>query len=248
MLTSMEAALAQLRRRVGSARRVRALTGAGVSAESGVPTFRGPGGLWREFRPEDLATPEAFRRDPRLVWEWYDWRRGLIARAEPNAAHAALAALERRCPDFWLITQNVDGLHQRAGSRRVLALHGDIWRARCTICARYFEERSVPLPELPPSCPECTGRLRPAVVWFGEPLPAGTFERAAEAARDAEVFLVVGTAGAVEPAASLARLARGAGAFVAEINPEPTALSAVASLSLRGPAAELLPKVIESRE
>ena len=142
---------------------VAVLTGAGISAESGIPTFRGAGGLWREFRAEDLATPEAFARDPRLVWEWYDWRRGLIARAEPNAGHRALAELERRAGRFTLITQNVDGLHDRAGSRNILKVHGDIWMVRCTACGRETRDDRVPLPELPPRC-ECGGLLRPGGI------------------------------------------------------------------------------------
>ena len=234
----------RLKAALAKAKRAAALTGAGVSAESGIPTFRGPGGLWRNFRPEDLATPEAFARDPRLVWEWYDWRRGLVADAEPNPAHAALARLEARIEDFWLVTQNVDGLHQRAGSRRVLEIHGNLWRLRCTGCAKYFEDRRVPLPALPPECGECGGLLRPGVVWFGESLPMGTFQKALESARAAEVFLVVGTSGAVEPAASLARAAKEAGALVAEVNTDATSLSAVADIRLEAPAGRALPLLV----
>lgn len=224
--------------------RICVLTGAGISAESGIPTFRGADGLWRKFRPDQLATPEAFARDPRLVWEWYDWRRGLIAQARPNPGHEALARLERRCPDFLLVTQNVDGLHLLAGSRRVLRLHGDIWELRCTACGRSREDRSAPLPELPPRCPDCGGLLRPGVVWFGESLPPGAFETAAAAARGSEAFLIVGTAGAVEPAAALARRAREAGAFVVEVNLEASALSGLADVSFRGKAGELLPELV----
>ncbi len=220
-----------------------ALTGAGISAESGVPTFRGPGGLWRQFRPEELATPEAFARDPRLVWEWYDWRRQRIAQAEPNPGHHALVRLERQKPAFTLITQNVDGLHERAGSVRVVKLHGDIWMVCCLRCGRRLRDERAPLPELPPRC-ACGGLLRPGVVWFGEPLPPGAWEQAERAARQAEVFLVVGTSAVVYPAAGLIPLAQAAGARLIEVNPEPTAFSAGLDCSLRGPAGEILPALI----
>lgn len=232
--------LAEVSRRLAGARAAASLTGAGVSAESGVPTFRGPDDLWRGLRSQDLATPQAFRDDPRLVWEWYDWRRGLIARARPNAGHLALAGLETALPTFSLATQNVDGLHALAGSRSPLELHGNIWLLRCTACGKEGEDRRAPLPALPPRCP-CGGLLRPGVVWFGEPLPQEAFAAAARAARECEVYLVVGTAGAVEPAASLARMARKAGAFVAEVNPGLTELTPHCHASLRGPAAEILP-------
>lgn len=235
--------LEEVRRRLLRAGSAAALTGAGVSAESGIPTFRGPEGAWRGLRSEDLATPGAFRDDPRLVWEWYDWRRGLVAAAEPNAAHRALAGMEGAIPSFSLATQNVDGLHARAGSRALLELHGSIWTLRCTSCGTQTDDRRAPLPELPPRCP-CGGLLRPGVVWFGEALPQAVFAQAARAAKDCEVYLVVGTAGAVEPAASLARMARKAGAFVAEVNPDPTALTPHCHASLRGKAAELLPLLL----
>src|SRR5712691_3543607 len=175
---------------VSSTDRVFVLTGSGISAESGIPTFRGAGGLWRNFRPEDLATSEAFERDPALVWEWYDWRRGLVAAAQPNPAHHALARLESRCDTFTLATQNVDGLHAAAGSRNLILLHGDLWRVRCTSCGLEREDRRVPLPELPPRC-SCGGLLRPAVVWFGEALPEEAVARAFEAVRGADAVLVV---------------------------------------------------------
>src|SRR5918996_5828979 len=230
--------------RLRAARRVLALTGAGVSAESGVPTFRGPEGLWREFRPEDLATPEAFARDPKLVWEWYAWRRERVGACRPNAAHRALAALDGAAPEFLLATQNVDGLHALAGSRRMVELHGSLWRVRCTGCGRVTDDRKA-FPELPPRC-DCGSLLRPDVVWFGEPLPVTALERAFGAAREADVVLVVGTSSLVHPAAALPHTARSAGAFVIEVNPEPTPLSAHADVSLRGPAALLLPALIGS--
>lgn len=225
-----------------NAKNVVALTGAGVSAESGIPTFRGNGGLWKQYKPEELATPQAFAKDPRLVWEWYDWRRGLIAQAEPNAAHRALVKLEESKPSFTLITQNVDGLHERAGSRRLLKLHGDIWRMQCPQCGRDWPDRRTPLPKLPPHC-GCGAIARPGVVWFGEPLGEAWAE-AEHAAREAEVFLVIGTAAVVYPAASLAPIARSAGARVIEINPDETPLSPQVEVSLRGPAGELLPALL----
>ncbi len=230
---------------LAEAERVVVLTGAGISAESGVPTFRGAGGLWRQHRPEDLATPEAFARGPRLVWEWYDWRRARVAKAEPNPGHLALAQLERRVPDFTLITQNVDGLHQRAGSRRVLKLHGDIWTLHCLGCGLEETNHDVPLREIPPRC-SCGGLFRPGVVWFGEALPADVLRHAMEAAAHAQVFLVVGTSAVVQPAASLPLLAQQNGAKLVEINLEETPLSAQADASFWGKAGELLPRLLEA--
>jgi NAD-dependent deacetylase len=233
----------QAREWLRAATSVAALTGAGISAESGIPTFRGAGGLWRQFRPEELATPEAFTRDPRLVWEWYDWRRGLIAAAKPNAGHLALAELERTKPHFTLITQNVDGLDERAGCRNVLKLHGDIWVMRCTGCGRERRDETPSLAELPPRC-ECGCLLRPGVVWFGEALPGDLWREAEDAARSAGVFLVIGTSAVVYPAAGLIWLARSSGAKVIEINPEETPLTGQLDRALRGAAGELLPQLI----
>lgn len=234
--------LETIRERLASARSPVALTGAGVSAESGVPTFRGPGGLWRDFRPEDLATPEAFERDPALVWEWYDWRRSLIAGIRPNPAHYALAGIERRNPAFTLITQNVDGLHQASGSRNALEIHGSIWTVRCVECGTSSENRDVPIKILP-RC-GCGGLLRPGVVWFGETLPEGLLYRAFEAASGADCMLVIGTSGVVQPAASLAARAKDAGAFVVEINPERTPLSGRMDAVLTGKAGEMVPRLL----
>jgi len=203
------------------AQSVAVLTGAGISAESGIPTFRGSGGLWKQFRAEDLATPQAFARDPATVWEWYDWRRRLIARAQPNPGHRALVELENRKPRFSLITQNVDGLHDRAGSRRVFKVHGDIWTLRCTACEREWTDLTCPFPDLPPHC-RCGGLVRPGVVWFGEALPADVWTEAETAATSAEVFLVVGTSAVVYPVAGLVLLAKSAGARVIEVNLERT--------------------------
>jgi NAD-dependent deacetylase len=223
--------------------RVVALTGSGVSAESGVPTFReAQTGLWERFDPLELATPEAFARDPRLVWEWYEWRRRLVSRAEPNPGHAALAALERKLSDFVLITQNVDGLHGRAGSRNVTELHGNILRSKCSLEGTTVEDYEKA--EAPPPCPRCGAPLRPDVVWFGEALPAGAFERAADAARLCELFLSVGTSSLVYPAAGLPFEALENGATLVEINPEETPLTAHADHVLRGRAGEGLPRLV----
>jgi NAD-dependent deacetylase len=235
--------LAQARDWLAQADAVAILTGAGISAESGVPTFRGAEGLWKEHKPEELATPEAFARDPRLVWEWYDWRRGIIARAAPNAAHKALVQLEIRKPRFTLITQNVDGLHDLAGNGKILKLHGDIWRMRCTACGANFPNRRVPLPKIPPHC-ACGGMARPGVVWFGEPLPEGMMKEAEHAAASAKVFLVIGTSAVVHPAASLIPYAKQSGAKVIEINPEPSAATTHVDCLLRGPAGEFVPALL----
>jgi len=222
---------------------IAALTGAGISAESGIPTFRGPGGLWRTYRAEDLATPQAFARDPQLSWEWYNWRRGIIATAEPNAGHVALAELERRLSHFTLLTQNVDGLHDRAGSRRILKVHGDIWTLRCTVCTRAWRDARPSLPVLPPKC-ACGAMARPGVVWFGEGLPEDVWSAAVEAARAAQVLLVIGTSALVYPAAGLVQLAQSAGAKVVEINVAETPVSAMVDLSWRASATAALPQLI----
>jgi NAD-dependent deacetylase len=232
----------EARRRVEGARSIAVMTGAGISAESGVPTFRGAGGLWREYRAEDLATPEAFERDPRLVWEWYDWRRQQIAPAKPNLAHYALVTLEKRAPEFTLITQNVDGLHAAAGSRNLLEIHGSIWRTRCLSCHAVRESRG-PLARVPPRCP-CEGLLRPDVVWFGEALPYEAMKRAFRAVEECDLMLVVGTSGVVQPAASLGEMALRHGAAVIEVNVEPSATSSAATLFLEGKAGETLPRLV----
>lgn len=241
---------------LSDARSICVLTGAGISRESGVPTFRGEDGLWRKFRAEDLATPEAFARDPVLVWEWYAWRRELISQAQPNPAHRALVEIEASVasrPDgrFTLITQNVDGLHERAGSRNVVRLHGSLWHLRCSRCGSAHsnrpdrEDRRVPLDPFPPRCYRqgCSALLRPAVVWFGEPLPETEWKRATLAAAHADLFLVVGTSALVYPAASLPWAAKQSGAQLVEINPDPTPLSDIADCVLRGSACEVLGKL-----
>ena len=225
------------------ARSVAVLTGAGVSAESGVPTFRGADGLWKRHRAERLATPEAFASDPKLVWEWYDWRRSVLSGVKPNAGHYALAELEKRTPNFTLITQNVDGLHELAGSLNVLRVHGSIWMLRCLECGREQEDRRTPLPEIPPRC-ACGGMLRPGVVWFGEALPAAVWRAAETAARSCDLLLVIGTSALVYPAAGLAHLAKSSGARVVEINVAETPLSREIDEFLLGPSGELLPQLI----
>ena len=235
--------LEQARILLEEASSIAVLTGAGISAESGIPTFRGAAGLWKQFRPEDLATPQAFRRNPQLVWEWYDWRRGLNHKAAPNPGHLALAALEQRTPRFTLVTQNVDGLHQAAGSRSVIEVHGSIWTLRCTVCGNRWEDRRVPLPLLP-HC-ECGALARPGVVWFGESLPPDAWGAAEQAAQKCDVFLVVGTSAAVYPAAGLVDVARAAVAKVIDVNLERTSLSETVDFAITGPAGEILPRLLE---
>ncbi len=221
-----------------------AFTGAGISAESHVPTFRGADGLWRNYSPERLATAEAFSSDPRLVWEWYDWRRGLIREAQPNPGHLALTEMQRRARGrFTLVTQNTDGLHERAGSQDVLKLHGDIWLLRCTNCGREDRNEQVPIDPLPPLC-RCGAILRPGIVWFGEMLPIDQWERAMNAARRADVFMAIGTSALVYPAAGLVQVARQSGARVVIVNPDPTPADELAEWILRGPAGEFLPRLL----
>ena len=226
------------------AERVAVLTGAGISAESGVPTFRGAEGLWKNHRATDLATPQAFAADPELVWEFYNWRRDLIGRVTFNAAHKALVALEDRIPGFTLITQNVDGLHLLAGSRNLLEIHGNLWMVRCTRCGRIRLDRSTDMGRRP-SCSECGGLLRPHVVWFGESLDPEILGRAVEAVQSCQVMLVIGTSAVVQPAASLALEAKAAGAKVAEINLEPTGQSSSMDYALHGKAGDIVPRLVD---
>ncbi len=242
--------VADVRERIAAARAIAVLTGAGISADSGIPTFRGADGLWRTYRAEELATPQAFTRNPRLVWQWYDWRRGIIASKQPNPAHVALVELERRCAHFTLITQNVDGLHARAGSSsHLIELHGNIWTVRCTDCGTRSVDQRVPLPldRGLPSCGRCGGVLRPHIVWFGESLDPAVMAAATAAATSCELFLVIGTSGIVQPAASLALIAREAGAWVVEVNPERSASPAV-HCWLEGRAAQMVPRLVTVTE
>ncbi|RJP55084.1 MAG: NAD-dependent deacylase [Anaerolineaceae bacterium] len=226
------------------AERVAALTGAGVSQESGLRTFRdAQTGLWAQYKPEDLASPEAFARDPKLVWDWYAMRREKVRGVEPNAGHYALVEMEKRVSQFTLITQNVDGLHRKAGNRNLLELHGDIQRVRCSECGEYAEawDENGDMPR----CAGCGGMLRPDVVWFGESLPRSELEAAVEAARGCQVFLSVGTSGLVQPAAALPFAARNKGAVVVEVNLEPTPLTAKADFFLQGKSGEVLPELVK---
>ena len=240
----METSINSLKEALKNAQRVAVLTGAGISAESGVPTFRGADGLWKNYQATDLATPEAFARDPELVWEFYNWRRGLIGQKTCNPAHTALAELEHRVPDFTLITQNVDGLHLLAGSRHLLEIHGNIWRVRCTRCREVTLDRSPNMGHLP-KCDACGGLLRPDVVWFGESLDPDILHQAVAAAETCQVMLIIGTSSVVQPAASLAFTAKSGGALLAEINLERTPNSDFMDVVLLGKAGEIVPKLVE---
>jgi len=232
-----------VRARLRGARSVCALTGSGISAESGLPTFRGAGGLWRTHRVEELASPEGFARDPQLVWAWYNERRAAHAAVEPNDGHRALAQLERRVADFTLVTQNVDSLHARAGSVKLVELHGNLREARCNRCAEIRPlEGGTAFVDFDHTC---GGRFRPAVVWFGEALPPAAWEAAAAAVARAEVLLVVGTSGIVYPAAALATRRAAPRALIVEVNPEATPLSEDADVILRGRAATVLPALLD---
>ncbi len=241
----MDQALARVRGWIRAADRLVVLTGAGVSAESGVPTFRdAQTGLWARLRPEELATEEAFRADPPMVWDWYAMRRAMVAQVQPNAGHQALAAWAQRHPGrLTLVTQNVDGLHQRAGSPGVLALHGTLDQDRWLEPPRACCHAQPPQAGRPPRCATCGNLRRPAVVWFGEALPPGVLAAADEAARRCDLMLVAGTSGVVWPAAGLAHAAAARGRVVV-LNPEPTELDAVAQAVLRGTAAHLLPALL----
>ncbi len=239
----VRANIGKLKERLWQAKRVTVLTGAGISAESGVPTFRGEGGLWKQYRAVDLATPEAFFRNPKLVWEFYNWRREMLDLLGPNPGHYALAEMEQRIPQFTLITQNIDGLHHKAGSRNVIELHGNIWWVRCTGCGSLREDRRVPLPGLP-ECKSCGALLRPDVVWFGESLDRVVLEKAYEALNNCDLMIVIGTSGIVQPAASMGIQAKTAGAAVAEINLESTPYTGIYHISIPGKSGKILPQLL----
>ena len=224
------------------------LTGAGISAESGVETFRGSNGLWSKLKPEELANFDAFMRNPELVWEWYNYRKKIIHDVNPNPAHFALAHLQELVKDFTLITQNVDNLHIRAGSKRVLELHGNIERSYCIGCGKFVATVEVTSEKKVPRCLSCNGIIRPDVVWFGEILPEGVFETATEAANRCELFLTVGTSAVVYPAASLPLIARKHGAYIVEINMEQTEISHIVDETLLGKAGEILPRLVKIKE
>lgn len=220
------------------------ITGAGISAESGIPTFRGQDGLWQNYAVTDLATPQAFAANPKLVWAFYNWRRNLISRTKENPAHQALVTLERSLPDFTLVTQNVDGLHQRAGSKNLIEIHGNLWRVKCGKCQQKHIDMSVNMGTLP-LCKVCGGMLRPDVVWFGERLDDQLLQRAEEIARQCDILLVIGTSCNVYPVAAIPMLAKNRGAFVAEINTEETPLTASADITITGKAGEIIPLLVK---
>lgn len=248
------AALDDILRLLQGATRIAVLTGAGMSAESGIPTFRGArNGLWARFDPEALATREAFREDEALVWGWYRWRTALVAQASPHAGHVAIARLQRHLPEVTVVTQNVDDLHERAGARDVVHLHGSLFSPRCLACGRPHpyeaaDPSSALEPSLrvdPPACAHCCGPIRPGVVWFGEPLPQEAWRRAERAMSDCDALLVVGTSGVVHPAAGLPQVVKHRQRPVIEVNPEPSAISGLADVSWRTSAAQGLPSLAD---
>ncbi len=225
------------------AKKVSVLTGAGISAESGIPTFRGENGLWKKYRAEELATPYAFSKDPSLVWEWYNWRREIIGKAEPNKGHITIAKWEKVFPDLWVITQNIDGLHRLAGSNNIVELHGNIWKVRCMREGTIKENRDIPLKEIPPKCDNCGALLRPHVVWFGEPLSAEDIKMAEEISNSSDVMFVIGTSSVVYPAASLPFLTKRRGGIIVEINISETPLTPYSDFFFKGKAGEILPQI-----
>ncbi|MEN3038283.1 MAG: NAD-dependent deacylase [Candidatus Kryptonium sp.] len=234
----------KLIQKLKNAKSVVVLTGAGISAESGVPTFRGQEGLWKKFKPEELATFDAFIRNPELVWEWYNYRRKLILEVKPNPGHYALVELENILPNFTLITQNVDNLHRRAGSKNVIELHGNIERNYCIKCGKRYDDVNLAIEMKSPKC-DCGGLIRPDVVWFGEMLPIDAWDKAEESASNCDVFFSVGTSGVVYPAASLPQIAKRSGAYTVEINIERTDLSWFMDEVIIGKSGEVLPELVK---
>lgn len=220
------------------------ITGAGISSESGVPTFRGPGGLWKNHRAQDLATPEAFARNPQLVHDWYCWRREICAKARPNPAHEAVARLEKDYKEFLLITQNVDGLHRRAGNHKLIEIHGNIFKSYCTACQHHLDQNASPAIALPLDCSQCGGRMRPDIVWFGEGYNAAQVEMAFTFLKSADLVIVIGTSGMVPMPVYLAQHAAEAGARILDINPDFSAVTKIADLHLIGPAGLIMPKLL----
>jgi NAD-dependent deacetylase len=236
-------AIKELKEAIKSSKCITILTGAGVSAESGIPTFRGEDGLWKQYRAEELATPKAFKENPALVWEWYNWRREIIGKAKPNTTHYAIAKLEEISDDFLLITQNIDGLHKLAGSKNIVEIHGNIWETRCTKCEKIKEDRRIPIPILP-YC-ECGGLLRPNVVWFGESIPSSHIEKALSYLKKTNLFISIGTSSLVQPSASFMLIAKEHSAICAEINLEETPNSHLADIKIYGKAGKILEKLLE---
>ena len=229
--------------RLSGTENIAVLTGAGISAESGIPTFRGEEGLWKKYRAEELATPGAFARDPHLVWEWYDWRREIIGSKKPHAGHAVLASWESLFPGMHIITQNIDGFHSLAGSKNILELHGNIWKLRCTREGTVTENHTTPLDYIPPLCPDCGALQRPHVVWFGESLDMAVLDRAFRLSSACDVMFIIGTSAVVQPAASLPMAAMENRALTVEINPQSTPLSSHVDYSFRGKAGDILPRI-----
>ncbi len=241
----MDEKIVDARKLIADIPNITVLTGAGISAESGIPTFRGEDGLWRNFRPEDIATPQAFLNDPKLVWDWYEWRRKIIKEAKPNAGHFALVELQKQLSNFTLITQNIDGLHQIAGSTSIIELHGNLWQVRCTKCGFIEQNYEVPLRELPPNCRQCKSIARPNVVWFGEIIPMSIIDKCLIAIESCQVMLIIGTSGVVEPAASMGLIAKQTGKTVIEINLDVTPSSGLYDISIRGKSGEILPLICQ---
>jgi len=230
--------------RLAQAKSLLVLTGAGISAESGIPTFRGADGLWKSYRAEELATLDAFERDPETVWRWYDWRRGIIGKAEPNPGHLAIKELEDMFANFLLITQNVDGLHSRTGIKNMVEIHGNLWRVRCPREGKTSMLMDVPLKSIPPKC-DCGAVLRPDVVWFGESIPSHALELSFSVLEQCDTLIVVGTSGVVYPVASFPQTVKGNGGYVVEVNVEPTPISAIADASLYGNSGDILPMLVK---
>ncbi|EMS86780.1 SIR2 family NAD-dependent protein deacylase [Leptospira noguchii] len=229
----------------GKFQKISAISGAGISAESGIPTFRGNEGLWKNFRAEDLATPEAFSKNPKLVWEWYLWRRNIIESKRPNPGHEALVILEKSHPDFFLITQNVDGLHSQAGSKKLTEIHGNIFINRCISCGQESKEKiSENTTPLPPQCKNCNSFLRPGVVWFGESYDDRKLNASILRMEGTDLLLILGTSGSVSMPVYLAQIAKDSGAFLVEINPERSSFSSSVDLFLQGKTGEVLPLLV----
>lgn len=248
-----ENAIQQAADLIKNAATIAVLTGAGVSKESGVPTFRDAmDGLWAKFDPQQLATPQAFKADPKLVWDWYEYRRGLVRGAKPNPGHFALAELEKRYPSLTIITQNVDDLHEQAGSKNIIHLHGNIAQSKCFDNCQGnptlidLDSYEWDHENTPPPCPHCGAHVRPDVVWFNEMLPLDELDRAKVVSVSCDVMIVVGTSGLVTPAASMPEYARQAGAKIIEVNPDYSMITRIADVKLEGASGEMLPKVIEA--
>lgn len=244
----MEKEIAKAYELISGSNEIVVLTGAGISAESGIPTYRGEEGLWRNYDPHELATPEAFFKNPKLVWEWYDSRRAIMKNAKPNPGHFAITALEKEKKDFTLITQNVDGLHFAAGTRNVIELHGSLWEIKCTEteCEKLEKNYQVPIPELPPKCDACDAVMRPNTVLFGEIIPMERIDRCLFAIEQCDLLLIVGTSGVVEPAASMGLIAKKSEKPVVEINIDITPGTGLYDASVRGKSGEVLPLLVES--